>query len=127
MSYVAVVPTIYNNALSGALAGMLSARGITDPTQVDYLSICNAASAYAQELDTTLGADATLASSGATVVPADAAHQNAALTKPALIFGLSKAQFEGRSPGSATPGDYLTSVNAVIAAYKEALTLTSAL
>jgi lipid-binding SYLF domain-containing protein len=121
-----LVPSIFNAALAGMMAGFQSGRKSTDSTAADYLAQKNAAVVFATALDTSVGADATLAAAGATLVPGSAAQANAAETRPLLMMSLCKAYFEGATiSGDATvdtnPLTYTTSIASIKAQYTEAL------
>jgi hypothetical protein len=111
--------TLYNAALNGALAGMMSGRPITDATTADYAAMGNAATAFATEVDAGIAADATLTTAGATLVPASAANQANALAKSNLMNALCKAYWEGRVGSDTTDADYSEGATAIAAVYAQ--------
>lgn len=125
-----LVPVIYNAAQSGMLAGLQDTRAGTDSTAADYLAQVNAATTFAAALDQSVGADATLATAGASFVPTTAAQTNAMLSRPTAMQGLCRAYFSGRSltnvPATDTAaGTYTAAIAAIKAQYTELLTQIS--
>jgi hypothetical protein len=127
MSFSGNVQSIFNAALNGCLAGMVAGAQGQDSTATDYNQLGAVALAVATEVDSVVGADATLAGSGATVVPASAANQANALAKPALMFGICFGYFFQRpnwlgGSSSTTATTYATAAAAIKAIYTQAVT-----
>ncbi len=130
---------IYNNALSGFIAGIQSQKlkifepGTTDQVEPsDFSTIVTAGKLFATEVDAILQTVVappanigSLTSAGATVVPATAAVANAAESLPAAICAMSKSAWEGRGlplNSDDTPwiqSQYQPIANAVVSAFVE--------
>ena len=98
---------VYLNAAAGFMAGITS-QATTDASPGDYTLYAQMADAYAQQLDTTLGA--------APTVPVIAA----------LVLAISEAVWENRSPNSGAdalnPGSYTQIASSVAARITQLLT-----
>jgi len=121
----AVVPSIFNAALTGFVAGMMTTRPNIDPTSGDYAAFTAAGVVFATAFDIAIGADATLAGAGATVVPATAANANSGETRPSLALSLCTAYWSGKSlNGTAADlaaGTYTVAIAAIKAQYVNVL------
>jgi hypothetical protein len=113
--------TLYNAALNGALAGMMSGRMSLDATIADYASVGAAATAYAAKVDSLIAADPTLTAAGATLVPASAANQQNFNAKSSLMHHLSAAIWRDRAGTDTTSADYASMAAAVVAQYNEGI------
>lgn len=114
--------SLYNAALNGALAGMMSARSNTSGTTANYASWGAAATAWATKVDSLITADATLTSAGATIVPASAANQQNALAKTSMMQAICKSFWEGAGLSTdTTQADYATGAAACVAVWNQAV------
>lgn len=98
---------IRNNALAGAMAGLMAGRSIGSFTLADYAAIANIADAIAGEVVTR---------NAALAVPLADADAPSPLT---LVTMSAYAAVAGKSPSSVTATDYLTIANQIIAAAKQ--------
>lgn len=119
-------PVLFNAAIAGMCAGLLSGRASTQSTASDYAAIKNAAVVFATAVDTAIPADATLSAANATLVPATAAEANGQATRPAMMASICSAYFSTRPLSGVTstdvaPATYTTAVAAVVAQYTEML------
>lgn len=135
---------LYNNAISGMLAGLQSGRlqlvdssGEVEPA--DFAAQAAAAVLFGTEVDAILQTVssppaniALLTTGSATVVPSTAAGANAAESLPSAMCAMCKAAWEGRSlPTNPTTGlpfvqaDYQPVANAVVALFVEFASNTS--
>lgn len=116
---------IFNMAFQGALEGMLEGRPFESSTATDYEAQCDAADAYAQEVDSLIAEDATISTGGgdaSVLVPTTSAIQANEIFKGGLIRALSRAQFAGRVITNTTAANYASEAAAVKAAYTQAVT-----
>jgi hypothetical protein len=98
---------IHNNALAGAMAGLMAGRNIGSFTLTDYAAIANVADAIAAEV---------LVRNAALAAPMADADAPSPLT---LITMSAYAAVAGKSPSSVTAADYLTMANQIVAAAKQ--------
>lgn len=102
-AYSPINAAVYVAAAAGGLSGIYASGG-SDTTQADYAAMCNAAYAFAQQMDINWTAQV------------GAADQ----FQLAAIGALAESFFTGRSANSSqTPAAYGTFVNAIIAAIQE--------
>lgn len=98
---------IHNNALAGAMAGLMAGRNIASFTLTDYATIANVADAIATEVVTR---NAALA---APMADADAP------SPLILILTAAYAAVAGKSPSSVTAADYIGIANQIVASAKQ--------
>lgn len=98
---------IRNNALAGAMAGMMAGRNIASFTLTDYALIANVADAVAGEVVTR---------NAALAAPMADADAPSPLT---LITMAAYAAMSGKSPASVTATDYLGIANQIVASAKQ--------
>lgn len=119
------VPTLYNAAKNGFIAGALGGRLPLSTTAGDYTTLATAAAAFAAQVDSVTGADAQLASGGATLVYSSAvttaALSNATTTKPATMFAVCLGIMYGRYTTDPVQADYAALAAQAAAAYAAAI------
>lgn len=113
MPYVAINPLLYNAALTGFLAGMFSGQFPTDTTSTDYNNATQQAVAFAQAIDTAIGADTDITAGGVAIAPTTGIIQEKEIGRLQMLFGLSFAvacqHYSGPMGGPFTPQDFTTS------------------
>jgi hypothetical protein len=116
---------IYGNAaFCGALEGIMNGRTITSSTATDYATQCNAAAAFASELDSLIAFDA-LVSTGAGITQLAITTNTIAANeqwRAGLLQALSRAYFADRNFTDTTVADYATAAGAVKAVWTQGLT-----
>ena len=98
---------IHNNALAGAMAGLMAGRSIGSFTLTDYATIANVADSIAAEV---------LTRNAALAVPMADGDAPSPLT---LITMAAYAAVAGKSPASVTATDYLSIANQIVASAKQ--------
>lgn len=116
--------TVYNAALAGAYAGMLSGANITDPTAADYQALGAIATLYATKFDALVATNANLSTgAGGTTVDPIAGVTTASLNALGhLAYGVSFAAWQGRYPQTRTgqaAADFTVIATAAAAAYNQ--------
>jgi hypothetical protein len=102
---------ILNAALAAFLAGAVQSQ-ITDTTDADYAAVCDAALAFATQVDSEIPTD------GGIVTPLTAAGQK----KVCLLQSICIGVMSGRTPTSTTAADYAGVASAIAALYREGVT-----
>lgn len=100
------------NAVIGSVVGGAFNSAPSSATAADYAAICNAAQAFATQVDSKIALDAAL------VTPVDAVT----LRKVNLMQAICQGVMNGRFPLSTTAADYDKLAAAVAALYTQAIT-----
>lgn len=115
---------LFNAALAGFLEGNLQAW-LQSATQADYAAVCNAAAAFAREVDSKIAFDSTITTSSGTptmlVSTASNTIQSATQVKPNLLKCICAGAMSGRYSPSTTDNDYSDIADRIKAAYTEAI------
>lgn len=117
----------FNAAFRGFLRGSLSGRNWTSATATDYLSLKNAAVAFATKVDSLIAFDALVTTSNVDPTllvlpdPVTQATQGNALERAVTLEAICAGMTDGRYTTDTTQADYATIAGACAAAFTEAL------
>jgi hypothetical protein len=116
---------LFNAALVGFMEGAISGSWPLSSTAADYLSLKNAAVAFATEVDSLLAFDAQITTSNVDptmlVDTGSQTIQSNTQFKPSMLRGVCAAVMSGRYTQDATAADYAAIAATVKAIYTEML------
>lgn len=114
----------FNAAFCGALEGILEGRDFLSSTATDYATQCNAANAFATELDSLIAFDALVTTGASNTQLAITTNTIAANEqwRAGLLQAISRAKFAGRNLTDSTVLNYADEAAAVKAAWTQGLT-----
>lgn len=123
MAYVAVNPLLYNAAVAGYLGGMYAGQFPTDTTAADYLASVTEAQNFAQELDTTIPADAAITTGGVAVAPTTGTIIEKEVGKAGIVQALSFGVGFQRFSTGQLAASFAAVAAGIAALYAEAVTV----